>query len=543
MRVTSLLLASVGYVSLRADAGKPPVFFEGTGAHTRWVSNRPEVQRSFDQGVAFISGFNYDEGLRMMEQAARLDPTNPMVGWGVALACGPHINSTGVSAERSKRALAALKRAKKSKPQDPVVQDLIAAMQTRFSSGQAVKRKPLDEAYAAAMREVWKKYPEDADVGAWFAEAMMMLRPWDLWQASGEPQPGTEEILAALETVLGLMPDHPLANHLAVHAYEASKKPERGMPAADRLRVITPGLGHMVHMSSHIDVRCGQWEQAVIANTRSIAINRDYRAKTGQSLSAYLNYIGHDYHLLAYAAMMSGRSHLALQTMKAVFVEMPPEWKRDSAIGDGYLAMQFDVLKRFGRWDELLSSPEPAATYPHARAWRLLGRGIAHAAQGSSAEARREQADYLKACQAVSENATYRKNPLKKVLAIATLLLEGEILLSEGKAEPAMAVLKEAILLEDKLHYAEPPAWAQPVRHALGAALMQRLRFEEAEAVYREDLARIPDNGWSLFGLAQALRMQDKNRDEAAALEARFSEVWSKADVTLTSSCFCQPGS
>ncbi len=540
----SLLLAGVWGADLRADTGKPLVFFEGTGTHTRWISNRPEVQRSFDQGVAFVSGFNYDEGLRMMEQAARLDPTNPMVAWGVALACGPHINSTGVSAERAQRALAALQVAKNAGVQATgVVKDLIEAMQTRFSQDTSVKRKTLDEAYAAAMRDVWSKHPDDADVGAWFAESMMMLRPWDLWTSTGEPHPGTEEILATLEAVLRLEPDHPLANHMAVHAHEASKNPERAMPAADRLRVITPGLGHMVHMSSHIDVRCGQWDQAIVANTRSIAINHDYLAKTDQDLSAYTNYIGHDYHLLTYAAMMSGRGALALQTMKALMVEMPAHWKRDSAIGDGYLAMQFDVMKRFGRWDELLASSEPEGNYPHARAWRLLGRGIAHAAQGNPAEARREQAAYLKACEAVPENATYRKNPLKDVLAIATLLLEGEILLSEGKAEPAMAALKEAIVLEDKLQYAEPPAWAQPVRHALGAALMQRLRFEEAEVVYREDLARIPDNGWSLFGLAQALRMQDKNRDEAAALEERFRQVWSKADVTLTSSCFCQPGS
>jgi tetratricopeptide (TPR) repeat protein len=415
-------------------------------------------------------------------------------------------------------------------------------MKTRFSDDAKAPRRPLDEDYAAAMRNVWRSHPDDADIGAWTADAMMMLRPWDMWQKNGEPHPGTQEGVAVIEATLRLNPRQPLANHLAVHAYEASAQPGRGDAAANRLRELTPGLGHMVHMSSHIDVRRGRWQEAIVANTQAIAANRSYRETAGRPLSGYLSYMGHDYHMLTYAAMMSGQSALAAQTMRDLFAQMPPEWKRESDIGDGYFAMHFDVMKRFGQWDKILAEPEPLARYTHARAWRYLARGIARAAQGDPVGARAEERDFAAARAGIAAGAMYRKNPLADVMEIAARLLDGEILLREGKIDAALAALQAAVEREDKLRYAEPPAWAQPVRQALGAALLQRNRLLEAELVYREDLARTADNGWSLFGLAQCLRLQNKNLDEAAALETRFKHVWAHADVTLTSSCFCQPG-
>jgi tetratricopeptide (TPR) repeat protein len=415
-------------------------------------------------------------------------------------------------------------------------------MKTRFSDDPKAPRRPLDEDYAAAMRAVWRSHPDDADIGAWTADAMMMLRPWDMWQKNGEPHPGTQEAVAVLEATLRLNPRQPLANHLAVHAYEASAQPGRGDAAANRLRELTPGLGHMVHMSSHIDVRRGRWQEAIVANTQAIAANRKYRETAERPLSGYLNYMGHDYHMLTYAAMMSGQSALAAQTMRDLFAQMPAEWKRESDSGDGYFAMHFDVMKRFGQWDKILAEPEPIARYTHARAWRYLARGIARAAQGDPVGARAEERAFAAARAQIPAGATYRKNPLADIMEIAARLLDGEILLREGKIDAALAALQAAVEREDKLRYAEPPAWAQPVRQALGAALLQRNRLIEAEQVYREDLARTADNGWSLFGLAQSLRLQNKNADEAAALEARFKHVWAHADVTLTSSCFCQPG-
>ncbi|NBQ57779.1 MAG: hypothetical protein EBU32_05210 [Opitutaceae bacterium] len=542
-----MISAADGFGARAADDTKdeaPPPLFAGIGTHSRAITGAlPQAQRYFDQGVAFITSFNHDEGLRAMEHAVKLSPECAMAWWGVALACSPHINNVGVSGVRAERAASALVRAKKfSAACTPAERALIDALKTRFSDDAKAPRRPLDEDYAAAMRNVWRSHPDDADIGAWTADAMMMLRPWDMWQKNGEPHPGTQEAVAVLEATLRLNPRQPLANHLAVHAYEASAQPERGDAAANRLRELTPGLGHMVHMSSHIDVRRGRWQEAIVANTQAIAANRSYRETAGRPLSGYLSYMGHDYHMLTYAAMMSGQSALAAQTMRDLFAQMPPEWKRESDIGDGYFAMHFDVMKRFGQWDKILAEPEPLARYTHARAWRYLARGIARAAQGDPVGARAEERDFAAARAGIAAGAMYRKNPLADVMEIAARLLDGEILLREGKIDTALAALQAAVEREDKLRYAEPPAWAQPVRQALGAALLQRNRLLEAELVYREDLARTADNGWSLFGLVQCLRLQNKNLDEAAALETCFKHVWAHADVTLTSSCFCQPG-
>ncbi len=526
------------------ESAPPPPLFEGTGTHSRVITGAgPETQRYFDQGVALVTNFNFEEGLRSMEHATRLDPACAMAWWGIALACSPHINSPGVPASRTKQAIEALQQAERlaASAATPVERDLIRALATRFAEASEKNRSGLDRAYAEAMRRVWQDYPEDADVAAWCADAWMMLRPWDLWHKDGRPQPGTEVVVAALEAALRLNPRHPLANHLAVHAHEASAHPERALAAADQLRVLTPGLGHLVHMSSHIDVRLGHWENAIVANTRSITINQRYQAVAGRRLGAYLSYMGHDYHLLTYAAMMSGRSALAAQTMRDLFERMPPDWNRESSTADGYAAMQFEVMKRFGQWDEILAAPEPIAKHPHARVWRFLARGIARAAQGDPAGARQEALALAEARKQIGAGAQYRKNPLHEVIDIAERLLEGEILISEGQIEAGLAQLREGVIREDALRYAEPPAWTHPVRHALGAALLQRHLLAEAEQVYREDLARNVDNGWSLFGLAQTLRLRNKSPEELAALEARFKEVWAHADVTLTSSCFCLP--
>ncbi len=527
-----------------ADPAKEVPLFEGTGAYTRAITGASALgQRYFDQGVAFITNFNHDEGLRLMQRATQLDPECAMAWWGVALACSPHINATGVSAERAQLAWEALATAEKySAPCTAAERALIGAMKVRFSRDPKAPRRPLDEAFVVAMREAWQAHPTDADIGTMLADAMMMLRPWDLWQKDGAPQPGTEELLTALDAALKINPRHPLANHLAVHANEASAHPERGEAAADMLRELTPGLGHMVHMSSHIYVRCGRWEDAIVANQRAIAVDLRYREVVGQPLSGYLNYMGHDYHMLCYAAMMSGQGELAARIMRDLFAHMPAEWGRDSTIGDGYFSMHYEVMKRFGKWEQILAEPEPLEKYFHARAWRYLVRGIALAAKGDPVGARAEEKAFLAACGKVPAGAVYRKNPLPDILAIGAKLLDGEILIREGKLEPALAALREAIVAEDKLRYAEPPAWAQPVRQALGAALMERGRFVEAEEVYRADLARYADNGWSLYGLGRALRLQKKNPDEATAVEARFKKVWAKADLELTSSCLCQPG-
>ena len=536
----------------RAPPPPPPVakvkaaptvpVFSGLGKHTRKVTTTsPEAQRYFDQGLAFVYGFNHDEAIRSFAQAAEIDPQCAMAHWGVALANGPHINNPAVDGDHAKAAWDALLRAREFVRQAaPAERAMIDALSSRYAVPPPADRKPLDQAYADAMKQVRQAYPDDADVAALYAEALMDMRPWDLWKADGTAQPGTTEIVITLEQVLVKNPYHPLANHLYIHAVEASPLPEKADPAANRLRDLQPGLGHMTHMPSHIDVRRGRWEAAALANERAIAADAKYKEAV-PAQNFYRLYMAHNRHMLAFAAMMQGQSEKALDAVKSMIAEMPPEWIRESAgIADGFMGMPLEVMMRFGRWDEILAVAEPPEYLPISRAMRFYARGIASAAQGKKAEARAEQAAFLEAKGKVPESAFFGNNKAADILGIAEHLLAGEIVYREGKVDRGIAELKDAVKREDALRYDEPPDWIQPVRHALGAALVRANRPLEAAAVYREDLRRLPENGWSLFGLAKALKMQKS--DDAADFQERFAKVWANADVKLMSSCFCQPG-
>jgi tetratricopeptide (TPR) repeat protein len=367
---------AVALASARIHGAQEP-FFDGLGTYTRTITTTsPEAQKYFNQGLNFYFGFNHGAAIWAFKAAATLDPDCAMAHWGIALAPGPHINFPLVPPPAAALAWKELSLAQEHAAHASTVeQALIEALTARYANPQPDDRGPLDQAYAYAMRAVWKAHPEDPDVGALFAEAMMDLRPWDQWTRDGGPQPGTDEIVATLDQVLKLNLYHPFANHLYVHALEASPHPERALAAADRMRDLQPGIAHNVHMP-----------------------------------------------------------------------------------------------------------------------------------------------------------------------AIATPMLEGEILVREGKLDEGLSQLRAAINAEDALRYDEPPGWILPVRHSLGANLMQAGRYGEAEQVYRDDLARLPENGWSLYGLARSLELQHKN-DEAAAVETRFHKIWAQADMQITSSCLCQPGS
>jgi len=393
------------------------------------------------------------------------------------------------------------------------------------------------------MRTVWKAHSDDVDVGALLAEALMDLRPWDQWTHEGQPQPGTDEILSTLDEVLKLDLNHPFANHLYIHALEASPHPERALAAADRLRDLQPGLAHNVHMPSHIDVRIGHWYEAITANLKAVEADRRYRTVFGEPKGLIVLYAAHNQHMLAYAAMMTGQRDLAVEHIRAMVKGMPEAVVKEYAtLAEAFAAVPYEVLVRFGRWDEILAEPDHPEFMVFTRAFRHAARGIAYAAKNDVKSARTEQVAYLETSKLVpAEENLWGNNPCQALLAIATPMLEGEILVREGNLDQGLAELRTAVNAEDALHYDEPPGWLLPVRHSLGANLMQAGRFAEAEQVYRDDLARLPENGWSLFGLARSLELQHKS-DEAAPVEARFQKLWSKADVQITSSCLCQPG-
>jgi tetratricopeptide (TPR) repeat protein len=526
------------------NASEP--LYDGLGTYSRKITTRnAKAQRYFDQGLALLHGFNHRGAIRSFQEAARLDPRCAMAHWGTAIAAGPHINYPLVPQPMAELAWKELTLAKQNASNaSEVERALIDALSKRYAYPQPEDRAPLDQAYANAMREVWKRFPNDVDVGALFAEAMMDLRPWNQWTLEGQPNPGTEEIIATLDAALKLNPRHPFANHLYIHAVEASPHPERADAAADRLRKLQPGLAHNVHMPSHIDIRRGRWHEAIATNAKAVQADKRFRKATGnRPLGLFPMYAAHNQHMLAYAALMTGQSNLAMRYVREMIKDLPAEFvKENAALVESFGAVPMEVMVRFGRWDDILAEPENYPDYmPFARAFHHGARAIALAAKSDTENARKEQAIFRELVQRVPKETAVSNNTAESIVAVANHMIEGEILIAEKKLDPGLEELRAALTLEDVLKYDEPPSWMIPLRHTIGANLMAAGRFAEAEQIYRDDLKRLPENGWSLFGLSEALAAQQKDGAELEATRARFNKVWAKADVKITSSCLCRP--
>lgn len=536
MSIAALLSLSLVF----AQAEPKPLLFEGTGTHARTVStSSADAQRWFNQGLAFLFAFNHDEAIRSFEEAARIDPNCAMAHWGVATALGPHINNPAVEPAAAARAWRSLQRAREALgSRTGVERDLIEAQFKRFSADPNAERAPLDKAYAEAMKAVWRKHPRDADIGALTAEALMDLHPWDFWTPDGKPKSWTPEIKGLLERVLELDPHHPLGLHLYIHITEASANPEDGLEAARRLWKLQPGLGHMVHMPSHTFVRTGHWEDAIRSNADAIAADDAYVARRPEQ-GFYLVYMAHNHQMLAYAAMMVGKSKEGIAGMDHIQEAVAPEVLESMApVLDGYLAAMYEARIRFGKWDDILSMPEPKEVFPIMRAIRHMARAVAFAVKGDAKSARIEQWHFYRTRNFVPKDRGIGNNTAWDVMKVAELLMNGEILLGENRIEDAIKTLRTAVRAEDGLKYNEPPDWLQPTRHALGAVLVKARHFKEAEAVYREDLKRLPNNGWSTFGMIQALKGQGK---DAKQYEDAFEEIWAASDIPINSSCLCVP--
>lgn len=525
---------------LGAQTADQEILFPGTGSYTRSVVTHSEkAQKFFNQGLNFLYAFNHGEAKRSFRTAVKYDPKCAMAWWGLAMANGPHINNMTVMLEEEKEAVDALQKALQYiNDSPPVDQALIRATIVRFKYPPLKDRTPLNRAFANEMRKVWKRFPNDDDVGALFAESLMDLRPWDLWKPNGTPQPGTKEIISTLERVIKLDPNNPMGLHLYIHAVEASPNPRDAKEAADRLRDLQPGLGHNVHMPSHIDVLLGDWDKAIIANEKAIAADKAYREKRPNQF-IYRIYMAHNYHMLAYAAMMVGQSEKAINAVDTMIAEIPEDFQNEVApFIDGFFAMPFEVRVRFGMWDEVLAYPDLPERFPLSRALRHAARSVSYAAKGMTQEARSEQALFYMTRKLVPKDAIFGNNSANDILRVAHHLMNGEILVSENELNRAIAELRLATHAEDALRYDEPPGWIQPTRHTLGAVLLKANRYAEAVKVYREDLKRHPNNGWSLLGLAEALKTLGRH-NEALLYSNAFDRVWKNADVTIMSSCMC----
>lgn len=527
-------------VERTAASVSTPTLYDGFGGYHRRVSTESaEAQRWFDQGFQLLYGFNHDEAIRSFQHAAKLDPNLAMAHWGEAYARGLHINNPQMGQEQSELAYAAAQRAlAKIDHASPVEAALIRAVTERYAMPVPEDRSPLDEAYAAAMEKVWERFPNDADVGALFAESLMNLQPWDLWTRQGEPKGRTLEIVATLERVLEINQNHPGANHFYIHAVEASNEPERGVASADRLRTLVPGSGHLVHMPAHIYARVGRWADASDANVQAIAADRAYFAKA-PAPDFYALYFIHNIHFLSWSAMMEGRYETAMAAARELERDIPQSFLKEwTFIADGFMPVTYHAMIRFGKWEDILKEKKPEDYRRLSLALWHYARGIALANTHRISEARDELEAFEAVAPTVPEDWVVGNSAASDVLAVARHMLKGEIAYKAGNADEAFALLRTGVQLEDQLNYDEPPDWMQPVRHALGALLMAEGRNAEAKAVYLEDLKKYPENGWALLGLSQAMAAAG---EDTTAVDARRAKVWARADVSPVASCYCHP--
>jgi tetratricopeptide (TPR) repeat protein len=517
--------------SLLAQQAPPPLYTD-LGTHHKAVGTRvPAAQQYFDQGLRLVYGFNHAEAIRSFTRATELDSACAMCWWGIAYAYGPHVNAGMDSASGVKAYQASQKALSLSRKGSAWQRSYIQAVAARYAPVPPADRATLDSAYARGMAAVARKYPNDLDAAALYAESLMDLRPWNYWTSEGEPYPGTDEIVRQLERVIARNPEHPGACHYYIHAVEAVN-PQLAVPCAERLARLMPGVGHMVHMPGHIYIRVGRYSDAAASNVH--AIHTDETFIEGQKpVTVYsLAYYPHNIHFLAFASTMAGRSAQALEAAGVLKSKVNLEVARQVPMLQEMMPYHILTLTTFGRWNDVLAEPLPPSDIRMPLAMAYYARGVAHAAKGQPAEAGLAL-DTVKAIDA----ATPADSPLKTSVSIAVHALMGEIATRGGRPEEGIAHFREALKIEDAGLYFEPPKWYYPIRHSLGAALLKAGQPTEAEAVYREDLKRFPENGWSLFGLAAALRAQGKSA-EAAAVKQRFSKAWSAADVKLTASRF-----
>jgi hypothetical protein len=521
-----------------APTGELAPRLQNLGSHTFRVTTKSRQAQLFvNQGVNLAYGFNHAEAGRAFREAARLDPSCAMCVWGQALVLGPNINVPMTPEDEPKAFELARKAVAMKAKATPRERAYIDAVARRYT-GNKDDRAAADRAYADAMREVARKYPDDLDAQTLHVEALMDLRPWNYWMGDGTPYPGTEEIVSTLERVLARHPDHPGANHLYIHAVEATKSPERAEAAADRLGRLMPGAGHMVHMPSHIYQRVGRYADAVAANLAAAKADEDYIAQCRAQGIYPMAYYPHNLHFIWYAATADGRSKEAIEAARKTAAQVSDEQLDALPLLAGFRVVPLYALSRFGKWDEVLAEPAPPEKHAFlAGAWHYA-RGLAHLGKGDLYAAEKELADVRRiAGDKALEITLFSPNTAAAIFAPAPEVLAGELAARRKQYDAAIAHLERAVRLEDSLVYTEPEEWHYPARQALGAVLIEAGRPREAETVYWEDLRRHRGNGWSLFGLAQALRAQGKTA-EAEAIQARFAEAWKRADVTLAASRF-----
>ncbi len=514
---------------------------EGMGNHSFKISTKNEqAQTYFNQGLMLHYGFNHAEAIRSFQQAQKLDPNCAMAFWGEALARGPHLNAP-MAASNLQPAKAAVEKAQSlASKASAREQAFIRALAFRYMENRTANRGELDRLYSDAMREVAQQYPDDPDAQALFAESLMLLSRYHYWEDDGTPNGIGEEIVTTLEQSMERQPNHPATNHFYIHTVEM-RHPKRGEAAADRMRDLVPGIGHLQHMPSHIYLQIGRYADASLANEKAVAVDSAYHAQYEARGMYRISYMPHNAIYLTFSTSMEGRGEAtvrAARKARELILKEPLEQQGYGSLTHGW-TLPYYAMVRFGRWPEILEEPKPepgaAMLYPTA-IWHYA-RGMAYLRTGKpdSAEVQLARLTELATKEMADKMDVFTPATALGVLQVAAKTLTAEIAAANGDYEAVITGMREAVAIEDGFGYHEPPAWFSPSRETLGAMLLEAGQAAEAEQVYREDLQEYPNNGWSLFGLTQALEAQGKTA-EAEEVRGQFQAAWARADVQLTSS-------
>ncbi len=518
-----------------------PRIISGLGTlHHKITTTTPSAQEFFDQGLRLIYGYNQWEALRAFQEAARLDPACGMAYWGMALALGPYINDPNPK-DRERMAFEAIQKAKaRSRNLPQIEKDFIDALAARFDGKAYDDRSALNQSYYKAMAILAKKYPDDPEAQTLLADALMSTVPWQWWDLKGNPKPQTLEARPVLENIIKKFPNHPGANHLYIHLMEESPMPELANASARFLETAMPSAGHLVHMPGHIYQRTGEYNRSIETNILAVIADEAYLAESVTEDYGFYRaaYHPHNIDFICYSSYMTGQSDLAVRASVKLVYRAGPLENMMPALYDYILAEPMTANVRFGKWNDILAQSMPAPKKLVAVVMWRYARGLAYLRKGFMANARRE----LRLLDSLNRLDTVRGlwiafNSAGHLANIATHTLKGEMLLAENKFEAGIQELKSAAASEDTLQYNEPPDWRIPVRHNLGAALLGKGRYADAEQVYLEDLKRNRENGWALQGLLQSQLKLGKT-SEAAATQVRFEKAWKNADVKITSSAF-----
>ncbi|MBV9087007.1 MAG: tetratricopeptide repeat protein [Acidobacteriaceae bacterium] len=516
-------------------SGAQATLITGVGdAHHKVTTNNPEAQKFFDQGLCLIYGFNHDEAERSFRRAAELDPNMAMAWWGVALAVGPNYNLP-VDEAREKVAYDAIQKAQSlASKASPSERGYIEALAKRYTNATDPNYQQLAVAYKDAMAGLSKQYPDDLDAATMYAESIMDLHPWGLWNLDGTPREGTPEILATLESVLKRDPNHMGAIHYYIHATEASAHPERALAGANKLAAIAPSAGHLVHMPAHVYIRTGDYDSAVDTNIAAAKVDESYiKARNVQGIYPML-YYSHNLHFIACAAGMQGRYSEAKQAADRLAAHVGPHLKEMPML-EGFMTIPMAVMLRFERWNDILQQqPPPAEMKVSTTLWHYA-HGMALAATGKPDQAEADWKFLNDAFQATPEDAIFMppfNNHTKQILKIAKDVLGARIASARNDTAKSIRLLEEAVATQDLLNYGEPPDWYYPVRESLGGVLLRSGNATKAEQVFRADLERNPRNGRSLFGLMQALKAEGREQD-AELVNQQFQSAWKNADMQL----------